>query len=314
MISSIPVYQMQVLYFPSGVCNDIDRLTRNFIWNGRAGTRYCSLVSWNKVTTPKRHGGLGIRDAHCTNLAHLGKLVWSLLHDDHKVWTAMLKHKYFRNSRVLDGSHVGHQSYICQSIIKTITALRDGFHWSMGKGDASVWYDNWLGSARLCEMVPFIHIHDTCLRLKDIRRNGNWTWNILWSSLPFEVYEIIDAVTICDDLHDVDGWFWEDSNSKIYTTAAGYDWLLNKKLGWDTSKNWAWIWRLKTQEKVKVLIWLSAQEALPNNMVRCSRGLSISPLCTRCTSAMESTMHCLRDCPVVLPVWDHLGFTVGHGF
>ena len=45
VISSIPVYQMQVLYFPSDVCNDIDRLTRNFIWNGRAGTRYCSLVS-----------------------------------------------------------------------------------------------------------------------------------------------------------------------------------------------------------------------------------------------------------------------------
>ena len=104
VITSIPVYQMQVLFFPKAVCNDIDRLTRNFIWNGRASVRYCSLVSWNKVTTPKRNGGLGIRDAHFSNLALLDKLVWSLLHDDNKIWPLMLKHKYFRNTRVLDGS------------------------------------------------------------------------------------------------------------------------------------------------------------------------------------------------------------------
>ncbi|MED6222076.1 hypothetical protein PIB30_060955 [Stylosanthes scabra] len=38
------------------------------------------------VITPKKFGGLGIRDPRCVNVALLGKLVWQMFHSHDKLW------------------------------------------------------------------------------------------------------------------------------------------------------------------------------------------------------------------------------------
>jgi hypothetical protein len=61
-------------------------------------SRTWNHVNWNMVTTPKRFGGLGIREARLTNLALLGKLVWNMLHNKDKLWVKVLSHKYMGNT------------------------------------------------------------------------------------------------------------------------------------------------------------------------------------------------------------------------
>ena len=100
---------------------------------------------------------------------------------------------------MLDGPQVGNQSYVCQSFVKAILALRDGFRWSMAMGDSSIWYEDRLGTGKLCEKIPFVHIHDSNLRLRDVRRDGDWAWDILWTSLPHEICEDIASFPICGD-------------------------------------------------------------------------------------------------------------------
>ena len=109
-----------------------------------------------------------------------------------------------------------------QSIGKAISALRIGFRWSMAMGDTSFWYEDWLGTGKLCDKAPFVHIHDSNLGLRDIRRNGDWEWDVLWTSLPHETCVEIGNFPISEDLCSVEGWFWEDSNSKLYSASAGY--------------------------------------------------------------------------------------------
>ena len=58
----------------SRFCNEIDKLMRHFVWNGKSSSRSLNLLSWNTPITPKRFGGLGLRDAHLLNLALLSKL------------------------------------------------------------------------------------------------------------------------------------------------------------------------------------------------------------------------------------------------
>ena len=69
--TAIPVYTMQLHYLPSHVCNRLDRMVRSFLWGGDGLSRTWNHVNWNIVTTPKRFGGLGIREGRLTNLALL---------------------------------------------------------------------------------------------------------------------------------------------------------------------------------------------------------------------------------------------------
>lgn len=86
VITSIPIYSMQNIWIPGGVCNHIDDTVRGFIWGGH----HNHWVKWNSITQPKSEGGLGIRMARETNIALLGKHAWSLLHNSHKLWVNML--------------------------------------------------------------------------------------------------------------------------------------------------------------------------------------------------------------------------------
>lgn len=57
-------------------------------------------MNWDIVTSPRRYGGLGIRDTRLTNLPLLGKLVWSLLHEKNKLWVQVLIHKYVKHGSI----------------------------------------------------------------------------------------------------------------------------------------------------------------------------------------------------------------------
>nr|XP_029146996.1 uncharacterized protein LOC114924945 [Arachis hypogaea] len=60
--SSLPIYQMQVTLFPTPICQKIDSVLRQFLWKGKVGERCLNYVKWSKVVTPRKYGGLGIRD------------------------------------------------------------------------------------------------------------------------------------------------------------------------------------------------------------------------------------------------------------
>ena len=75
VLTSLPIYSMQTLWFPTGVCEKIDQMTRSFIWKGASDSRSFNLVNWETITCPKRNGGLGICKAQETNIALLGKII-----------------------------------------------------------------------------------------------------------------------------------------------------------------------------------------------------------------------------------------------
>ena len=61
VFSSLPVYSMQTIWLPQGVCDDIDKCTRAFIWGGNREGRATHLVEWNKVAKLQVFRGLGMR-------------------------------------------------------------------------------------------------------------------------------------------------------------------------------------------------------------------------------------------------------------
>lgn len=62
VLTAMPSYVMQTLWFPQTVCNAIDAHIRRVIWKG-TGDRGIHLVNWEKITLPSNMGGLVIRKA-----------------------------------------------------------------------------------------------------------------------------------------------------------------------------------------------------------------------------------------------------------
>lgn len=95
------------------------------------------LVGWDKITLPKKDGGLGVRRAREANTAMLGKLVWDMQHDTNKLWVQLVKAKYYQSSMFLfakpkTGSHTWN------SISKAKLALQEGYSFKLGDGNTPI--------------------------------------------------------------------------------------------------------------------------------------------------------------------------------
>lgn len=56
-LSAIPSYYMQSTRLPNLICNEIDRVNRDFIWDS-VDRRKLLLISWDKMTLTKEEGSL----------------------------------------------------------------------------------------------------------------------------------------------------------------------------------------------------------------------------------------------------------------
>jgi hypothetical protein len=52
-VNPIPDYLMQCAIIPAKVCNDVDKVCRDFLWGSTSEKRKLHLASWKKLTLPK---------------------------------------------------------------------------------------------------------------------------------------------------------------------------------------------------------------------------------------------------------------------
>lgn len=86
VLTSLPVYDMQVAWLPDMVCDKMDQACRRFLWSKDPSRKGWHLVNWGEVTNIKSKGGLGVREVRKGNVTLLGKLVWRLLTEPTCLW------------------------------------------------------------------------------------------------------------------------------------------------------------------------------------------------------------------------------------
>nr|KYP57229.1 hypothetical protein KK1_003487 [Cajanus cajan] len=59
-----------------------------------------------------------------------------------------------------------------------------GYSVNLGAGNSSLWFDNWLGTGTLSQVVPYVHISDSHLKVGDCWSQGSWCLDNLATSLP----------------------------------------------------------------------------------------------------------------------------------
>ncbi|XP_016178767.1 uncharacterized protein LOC107621248 [Arachis ipaensis] len=171
----------------------------------------------------------------------------------------------------------------------------------------SFWFDNWSIEGPIAQDVPFVHISDSDLTIRDVWKDGQWNLHDIFSIILEDVKQRLNAYNPDLNAGESSGWSWGVASSRLYSARSGYSWLAKRKFDWNEHDNWLWIWRLHIPEKYKFLIWLSLHNAIPTAEFRLGRGLALSSTCQRCQNGSESILHCLRECPSAKEVWNLLG-------
>jgi frataxin-like iron-binding protein CyaY len=227
VLSSIPNYYMQIAWLPQNICDSIDQASRNFIWKN-ANNKGIHLVSWKKMTKPKKLGGLGLRSARDANICLLGKLVWDILQSKDKLWVNIFSHRYDAGIKILQASDKQGSSHIWSSIIRAKAILREGFTWRVGSGSSSFWFCPWSVIVCFSKLVPYIDIHDLQLTVKDVINSNNPHSHILYTNLPHTALDITNNTHTMFNDQIADTFIWSSNKSGVYTTKSGYEWILSR--------------------------------------------------------------------------------------
>lgn len=73
-LCSIPIHIMQIFKLPESILQQLDKLSRNFLWGSSDHKRKIHLVKWSTVIKSYPNGGLGIPSAKYRNQALLMSL------------------------------------------------------------------------------------------------------------------------------------------------------------------------------------------------------------------------------------------------
>jgi hypothetical protein len=94
------------------------------------------------------------------------------------------------------------------------------------------------------------------------------------------------------------------SIKKGYSVAEMYSTLCDFPYD-DIDVNWQKIWKLNVSERVRHFMWMLKHDRLLTNCKKSRMGLGHS-MCAYCGDVEETSLHALRDCPLVLPLWKSL--------
>lgn len=64
VLSNLPTYYMSLFLIPEKVISNLERIMRNFFWEGRKRSKINHLIKWNLVRLSQFDGGLKAKN--CT--------------------------------------------------------------------------------------------------------------------------------------------------------------------------------------------------------------------------------------------------------
>lgn len=141
-------------------------------------------MHWEKVSSPRVWGGLGIRSAHSENLALLAKVGWEILSDKQSLACEVIKNQY-----LLDSPAVATASSTWRGVLKCRGLLRAGSKWLIGSGtNINFWNDWWVGSGPLITVItPDLDPNLAALTVADVLSEDKlWDLSLVQHLLPLD--------------------------------------------------------------------------------------------------------------------------------
>ena len=135
----------------------MDSIIRAFWWGHDYGERKLHLINWDRISQPKRMGGLGIKKFKTMNQAMLNKQYWRLCQNHNSLLAKIVKARYFPNSSSQDYRAKPRHCWTWRNIIKVDHPfLREG-KWRVGNGyNIPLNHKDWFPCSNLSAHQPHL--------------------------------------------------------------------------------------------------------------------------------------------------------------
>ena len=159
-LSNLPTYFLSLFHILSDVASRIEKIQRDFLWNGLGDQPKFHLVNWSKVGEPIQNGGLGVKNLRLFNQSLLGKWLWRYGKEREAFWrqVVVVKHGDLWGgwcSKLPRGSYgVG----LWKGIRRGWDRFSSFVSFSVGNGKrVKFWSDLWCGDSSLKEAFPALY-------------------------------------------------------------------------------------------------------------------------------------------------------------
>nr|GEV95984.1 hypothetical protein [Tanacetum cinerariifolium] len=294
---------MSIFKVPKGILNSMEAIRSKFFNGMEPWKNKITWAAWNKVSTSKENGGLGVSSYHALNRALLLKWVWRFISQDGSLWFRVIKALYGTS---IDSHPVILSSNWCSIIHELHLLVGKGFHFldhckkRIGNGrDTCFWYNNWLGDKPLKDLFP-------CLFALELNKEvtvADKVQGVVSSSFRrpvragSEYQHLTDLNLLMESVslsHSCYRWICDLSGDGEFRVKEVRNFLDNLFLH---SYADATRWVKYILIKINVFVWRARRDFLPTRVNLSPRGILLeSSSCPLCLSSKENIHHVLFGC------------------
>nr|GEV57985.1 putative RNA-directed DNA polymerase, eukaryota, reverse transcriptase zinc-binding domain protein [Tanacetum cinerariifolium] len=155
VLGSLGVYYFSSFKAPKKIINKLESIRRSFFWGGSMDENKISWIAWDKVLSPRNHGGLGTDSLSSCNQAMLANWWWRFRNENHALWRKVICSIHGLVGCLNDNSTIRSNSSVWYHIVR----LRDDllkvninlpsiFKIKLGNGQTtSFLHDTWAGGS-----------------------------------------------------------------------------------------------------------------------------------------------------------------------
>nr|XP_023881744.1 uncharacterized protein LOC111994118 [Quercus suber] len=290
----------------------VQELIRKFWWGHRGNQRKIHWSKWSTLCLPKDLGGMGFKKLQKFNDAMLAKQVWRLLENKSSLFHRFFKAKFFPKGTIFDAKE-DKGSFAWKSILKGHEIIKSGTQWRVGNGkNILIYNDNWLPDPQYprIQSPPSFYGYDAQVSILIDKARRCWIEEAVDNNFLAHEAKLIKAIPL--SLNEADNKLcWSNNVNGLYSVKAGYNLLVNDEFSSNVDasssslakSSWKALWKMKTPNRIKTLLWRANSDALPTRVNLVKRKILTDPTCQACGVAQESTLHALWLCQKLNEVW-----------
>ena len=290
-LTAILTYYLTCFALDKWAIKRINKIRRSFLWAGdeEANGGKC-LVNWQRVCSPKRLGGLGIKDVAAYGRALRLRWLWY-------EWDVI--------ARPWKGTQVP-----CDDADRRLFAACTTI--TLGNGHtASFWESRWLHGESPREIAPDVQplAWRKNLTVREALTEGRWMAGLQRISTAAQLDQFValwHKIRQINLSEDHDAIRWHLAPSGVYSAKSAYDAQFFGRIPLPALDR---VWKQKIEQKVKFYLWLLLQNRNWTADRLEARGWPHGDECSLCDQVLETASHLLLECPFAREVW-HLASTL----